>query len=157
MQRQIIGFDIDGEGDRVALLDCGHRQHVRHRPPFVNRAWAESEAGRAAMMGEALDCVRCDRLELPDGAVAYRETPAFDADSVPKGLLKDHTTKAGTWGRLEVLAGRVRYVLAPPIGRTLDLKEGESAAIPPEAPHHVEPGADAQFRVVFFRVEAVGE
>lgn len=31
--RRIVGFDRDEEGDWVALLECGHRQHVRHRPP----------------------------------------------------------------------------------------------------------------------------
>lgn len=154
MERRIVDFGIDEAGDRFARLDCGHRQHVRHRPPFVERAWTETEEGRAGMIGAALDCVRCDRLEMPDGVAAYRETPVFTADTVPAGLLKDHQTKAGTWGRLDVLAGCVVYRLAPPVSRRLTLAAGDSAAIPPEALHHVEPDADARFRVVFLKTEA---
>ncbi|PJK27409.1 DUF3565 domain-containing protein [Minwuia thermotolerans] len=156
MQRRITGFGLDDKGERFARLDCGHRQHVRHRPPFVERPWAESEAGRASMLGETLDCLRCDRLEMPDGVTPYRETPVFDQATVPAGLLKDHETKPGTWGRLEVLAGRMRCVFADPVGRAADLGAGENSPIPPEASHHVELHDGARFRVVFLRVAADG-
>lgn len=152
MQRRITGFGLDEEGERFARLDCGHRQHVRHRPPFVERPWAESEAGRTGMIGEVLDCLRCDRLEMPDEVTPYRETPVFDQVTVPAGLLRDHETKRGTWGRLEALAGRVRCVFADPVGRAVDLAPGESTPIPPEAAHHVELHDGARFRVVFLRV-----
>ncbi|MDH3704087.1 MAG: DUF3565 domain-containing protein [Alphaproteobacteria bacterium] len=57
--RRIIGFARDEEGDWIALLDCGHRQHVRHRPPWTNRPWVASAAGRQAHLGHALHCVDC--------------------------------------------------------------------------------------------------
>ena len=63
MKRTIAGFHPDEAGDWVADLDCGHGQHVRHRPPFVNRPWVTTESGREAMLGTTLDCVRCDRME----------------------------------------------------------------------------------------------
>ena len=66
MKRPIIGYHRDEEDDWVAELDCGHNQHVRHRPPFVNRPWVESAAGREAMRGRELDCVKCDRGEPVD-------------------------------------------------------------------------------------------
>ena len=47
MRRRIVGFVADEVGDWVALLDCHHRQHVRHRPPFRVAPWVEDEAGRA--------------------------------------------------------------------------------------------------------------
>lgn len=65
MKRAIIGFRRDEAGDWVALLDCGHPQHVRHRPPFVERPWVETAEGRRSMLGTMLDCVRCDRGEPP--------------------------------------------------------------------------------------------
>lgn len=68
MERRITGFGVDELGHPVAHLECGHRQHVRHRPPFEDRAWVTTEAGRRAMLGAALRCVRCDDGEPPDPA-----------------------------------------------------------------------------------------
>ena len=39
MQRKITGFHLDEEGHWVAELECGHNQHVRHDPPYVERPW----------------------------------------------------------------------------------------------------------------------
>lgn len=61
MNRAIIGFHLDENGDWVADLECGHTQHVRHRPPWVNRPWVISEAGRAAHLGTLLNCLICDQ------------------------------------------------------------------------------------------------
>lgn len=60
MQRSIVGWEQDEQGDWVALLACEHRQHVRHRPPFFERPWVEDPAGRAARVGAPLDCPLCD-------------------------------------------------------------------------------------------------
>jgi hypothetical protein len=65
LERSILGFHRDTEGDWVAELDCGHAQHVRHRPPFQVRPWVLDEAGRAARLGAPLDCPLCDRSEPP--------------------------------------------------------------------------------------------
>ena len=45
-ERLIVGFHQDQEGDWVAELDCGHNQHVRHNPPWQERAWVLSSEGR---------------------------------------------------------------------------------------------------------------
>ena len=66
MKQPIIGFHLDEHGDWVAELACLHGQHVRHQPPFINRPWVISEAGRARMLGHQLDCVRCDEQEPPN-------------------------------------------------------------------------------------------
>jgi hypothetical protein len=34
------------EGHWVAELECGHRQHMRHRPPFERREWVTTPEGR---------------------------------------------------------------------------------------------------------------
>lgn len=65
MIRRIDGFHHDNEGDWVAELSCLHHQHVRHRPPFWNRPWVDTWAGRAARIGSRLECALCDRLEIP--------------------------------------------------------------------------------------------
>jgi hypothetical protein len=61
--------DADEHGDVwIAALECGHRRHVRHRPPQSSYPWLMTEAGRAAKLGAALECTRCAALELPEGA-----------------------------------------------------------------------------------------
>ena len=61
MLRAITGFHKDEEGHWVAELECGHQQHVRHRPPFIERPWTATEEGRRSKLGERLNCLECDR------------------------------------------------------------------------------------------------
>ncbi|WP_455217263.1 DUF3565 domain-containing protein [Kaarinaea lacus] len=58
-QRSIIGFHQDEQGDWVADLECGHTQHVRHRPPWQERSWVISEEGRNQRLGQTLPCKKC--------------------------------------------------------------------------------------------------
>ena len=39
MNQSIVGYHKDVENDWVAELECGHFQHVRNKPPFINRPW----------------------------------------------------------------------------------------------------------------------
>lgn len=63
MQQPMIDFVQDEWGDWVACLACGHRQHVRHQPPWRNRPWVVTAAGRAETLGQTLNCKFCDRSE----------------------------------------------------------------------------------------------
>ncbi|MCP4433136.1 MAG: DUF3565 domain-containing protein, partial [Gammaproteobacteria bacterium] len=45
MKQAIVGYHRDEENHWVAELECGHNQHVRNSPPFINRPWVESESG----------------------------------------------------------------------------------------------------------------
>ena len=155
MKRAITDFHLDEHRDWVADLDCGHGQHVRHRPPFVNRPWVTSNAGRKAMLGTSLDCVRCDRMEWPDGLVAYRRTPEFDESSVPAGLRSEHATKRGVWARIQVISGSLRYRVGAPIHRSLRVGAASSAIIVPEVRHRVEPEGPVRFFVEFSRTSRV--
>lgn len=60
MEQPIVGFDQDEFGDWRAILACGHRQHVRHNPPLVERPWVLTEEGRRGFLGHRLDCRWCD-------------------------------------------------------------------------------------------------
>lgn len=60
---KIAGFHQDESGDWVADLECGHTQHVRHRPPWEVREWVTREAGRAERIGKEMECKKCDRTE----------------------------------------------------------------------------------------------
>jgi hypothetical protein len=66
MNRPITGFHLDAEQNWVAELACGHFQHVRHRPPWIQRPWVVTEQGRTSKLGELLDCKKCDRGEPRD-------------------------------------------------------------------------------------------
>jgi hypothetical protein len=59
-EKHIIGFHQDEERDWVAELECGHFQHVRHDPPWMNRPWVLSEEGRSAIIGHLLRCRKCE-------------------------------------------------------------------------------------------------
>jgi hypothetical protein len=62
MERKIIDFHQDDAGDWVADLECGHTQHVRHNPPWINRPWTTTAEGRAAALGKRLVCKLCSDL-----------------------------------------------------------------------------------------------
>jgi tellurite methyltransferase len=151
MQRAIVGFGRDDEGHWTALLDCGHRQHVRHDPPLVERPWVLTEEGRASRLGQKLDCVRCDRFEMPAHFVAYKETAEFTEASVPAALRRDHTTKPGVWARIVVREGALRYHVDV-LDVHLELRAGEAPGVVlPEVPHRVEPLRAVRFHVEFYR------
>lgn len=153
MKRVIVDFHRDAAGDWVADLDCGHGQHVRHNPPFIMRPWVEDAAGRGAHLGTVLDCVRCNRMEWPDGLVPYARTREFDQDTVPRGLVSSHATKAGVWARIHVLEGTMLYRVGEPVDRCVRVDATETGIVVPEVPHRVEPRGPVRFFVEFFRIE----
>ena len=152
MDRPITGFDRDEEGHWVALLSCGHRQHVRHQPPFVERDWTQSEEGRADALGQALDCPLCDRMEPPEEAVRYKSTPIFTELTIPKALRREHNTKPGVWGRIRILEGNLLYEVLAPALQSFTLDVGSTAFIVPEVPHRVEKIRRVIFQVDFLKV-----
>jgi hypothetical protein len=60
MKQKIVAFDKDELGDWRALLECGHYQPLRHRPPLQTREWILDETTRAARIGIELECRKCD-------------------------------------------------------------------------------------------------
>jgi hypothetical protein len=78
MQQPISGYHQDENRDWVAELACGHYQHVRHQPPFTERPWVQTEAGRESMLGSRLDCRKCEL-----GAPA-------DEPKVPKAVVESN-------------------------------------------------------------------
>jgi hypothetical protein len=67
--RKIVAFHQDAQGDWVADLECGHTQHVRHKPPWQNRPWVLTTEGRSAYLGRELPCKKCaEELSFTAGA-----------------------------------------------------------------------------------------
>jgi hypothetical protein len=66
MIRASSGYHHNDEGEWVAELPCLHGQHIRHRP-LARSPWITTAVGRSARLGSAIECLLCDRAELPKG------------------------------------------------------------------------------------------
>jgi len=141
---------MDEHGDWVAFLNCGHRQHVRHRPPFEERPWVITEIERSKKIGKPMDCVRCDRFEMPDDFKAYRKTAEFNERTVPQSLRRDHSTKPGVWAKIQVIEGKLNYRIDA-LGTQFELSPGVAGIVIPEVRHHVEPAGSVRFFVEFYQ------
>lgn len=60
MKQAIVGYHQDDEQHWVAVLACGHFQHVRHDPPWTLRPWVITPAGRDEKLGYELECKKCE-------------------------------------------------------------------------------------------------
>jgi hypothetical protein len=83
VQQAITGWTCDEHGDWVAHLACGHRQHVRHRPPFQERPWVVTASGRESWVGRPLECRLCDE-EADEAGGAGGESPCLAASVCPE-------------------------------------------------------------------------
>ena len=91
---------------------------------------------------------------LPDGLVSYRRTPEFTETTIPAGLLKTHSTKAGTWGLIRVTEGALRYRIADPRRSEQVLcldPDSAPGVVEPTIEHEVAPLGTVRFHVEFFR------
>jgi tellurite methyltransferase len=147
VKRAILGFHRDAEDDRVADLACGHEARC------VSPQSGGPQDTRHAGVGSELECPRCDLRELPEGFVAYRRTPDFDARAVPDALRSRHSTKPGVWARIHVSAGRLRYRTHAPFDDEALLTPGAVGIVLPEVQHEVEPLGEVRFHVEFYRRE----
>lgn len=154
MERAVTGFHRDDAGDWVAELACGHDQHVRHRPPLFPRPWVLEEDARAAHVGTPLPCPLCDRAELPAHLRPVRTSPVWDEHTLPAGLRRAHRLGPGTWGRIVLRAGRLRFTMTADAPWQVELAgPGATQAIPPETAHAVEPLGPVRFSIEFLAVD----
>ena len=79
----------------------------------------------------------------------YRSTPVFDEKTLPAALRTRHDTKAGVWGVIRVIEGRLRLTyLDPP--RDVELDPRTPGLVLPQQPHFVEPLGPMKMRVDFY-------
>ena len=88
---------------------------------------------------------------LPDTVASYKKTPEFTNETIPKGLLKSHSTKEGTWGKIVVLEGSLRYRILEPSIEEVDLSCEKYGVVEPTILHEVEPLTSVRFYVEFYR------
>ena len=82
----------------------------------------------------------------------YRTTNNFTAETVPAGLLRQHSLKAGSWGILQVKQGRVLFI-PDDGGKSVSLLAGQSRVVLPEHPHHIEISDDVRFCIEFYNAD----
>ena len=87
---------------------------------------------------------------LPDNVVAYKRTPEFDESSIPTGLLNNHQTKEGVWGKIVVLSGKLLYTIQDPFEEIL-LDSNKYGVVEPTVLHQVKPMGQVSFFVEFYQ------
>jgi len=86
---------------------------------------------------------------MPDGTTPYRSTPIFDEASLPAALRRAHSTRAGVWGVIRVIEGRLRLTFTDP-PEEHRLAPGCPGLLPPERVHFVEPLGPMRMQVDFY-------
>lgn len=151
VQRAMTGFERESVAAIVVDLDCGHRRHVRHRPPLEDHAWVADDALAKARVGQSIECGRCARLEPPAKLEVYRTTATFAAAEIPAGLRREHKTKTGVWGRLVVVQGWAELRFGSLDNRCARAEAGESASIPPDLAHVLVTSDNVRLYIEFAR------
>lgn len=88
---------------------------------------------------------------IPEGLVPYKKTPEFTEESVPAGLLKNHQTKDGVWGKIVILGGTLEYTIIEPELEIIELSTSRHGVVEPTVLHHVKPIGSVRFYVEFYR------
>ncbi len=88
---------------------------------------------------------------LPDHVKAYKRTPAFNADTVPAGLLKAHQTKDSVWGKIVILEGELEYTINEPDTEVIVLSNHRHGVVEPTILHQIKPLGEVKFYVEFYR------
>jgi len=85
-----------------------------------------------------------EKKRMPEKLIAYKRMPLWTKDTMPEAVQRKHNTKVGTWGKITVLKGKLKFVELT--------EDGEEVAS-----HVFEAGADnpmAQLQA-WHRVEAL--
>ena len=54
--------------------------------------------------------------------ICYKKMPVWTANSLPQMFQEKHNTKVGTWGKLTVLKGKLKFTLRQVIMKTQPFK-----------------------------------
>lgn len=69
--------------------------------------------------------------------ICYKELPVWNQQSIPQGFKNQHNTKAGTWAKLTVLKGELRFAMLEESG----VVQSEHVFTPEQQPPFIEPEA----------------
>lgn len=95
-------------------------------------------------------------LGLPENVTAYRQSPVFDADTLPDALKRDHSTKAGVWAVIHVLEGNLRYRVRDQTVEEV-LTPRNPGLVRPQEVHAVRADGPVRFMVEFHAIADAGD
>lgn len=79
----------------------------------------------------------------------YRSTPVFDQETLPAALRREHRTKAGVWGVVRMIEGRLKLSFVDPPEEHI-LTADQPGLLLPDQPHFVEPIGAMRMQVDFY-------
>jgi len=82
----------------------------------------------------------------------YKTTSVFDQLTLPAGLRREHSTKAGVWGIIRMIEGRLRLSYADGTPAA-ELTPDRPGLVRPEQVHWVEPLGAMRMQVEFYDFE----
>lgn len=91
---------------------------------------------------------------LPPGVKPYARTGEFSETSVPRALLKAHSTRDGAWALIHVLQGKLAYRITDPRRPAQEWilsPEEPPGVVEPTILHEVAPLGAVRFYVEFHR------
>ena len=79
---------------------------------------------------------------MPEKLIAYKRMPLWTKDTMPEAVQRKHNTKVGTWGKITVLKGKLKFVKLTEDGEEVASHVFEAGAdnpmAQPQAWHRVE-------------------
>ena len=79
---------------------------------------------------------------MPEKLIAYKRMPLWTKDTMPEAVQRKHNTKVGTWGKITVLKGKLKFVDLTEDGEEVASHVFEAGAdnpmVQPQAWHRVE-------------------
>jgi tellurite resistance-related uncharacterized protein len=132
--------------------------------PSTRAAFTKSAKGSFPFRGRSSLFTSAIMKELPQDVVQYSQVPKpgsfFTATTIPKGLLRDHTTRVGTWGVIRVSSGTLEYSIPqeePSPVVVVECSPDLPGIIEPQVKHHVKAlSEDLKFVVEFYRLPGTG-
>lgn len=88
---------------------------------------------------------------LPLALSHYKSTAEFTELTIPKGLLKQHRTKPGCWGKIVIFEGRLLYRILEIPNEEIVLTPQEHGIVEPAIFHEIESLGSVRFRVEFYK------
>eukprot|EP00970_Alexandrium_tamarense_P020516 scaffold15332_cov241-Alexandrium_tamarense.AAC.1 len=144
-------------------------RETRAFAPTFQRRWNRHQTKPSSMTSSTTSTLSTDENQhesngmpiLPSDVVQYTQVPKvctkFTATTIPSGLLKEHTTKKGTWGIIRVSKGQLQYSIVEPQQSTHTLDSTSLGVIEPTKLHSIKAlSDDVEFVVEFWRRPGTG-
>lgn len=151
MEKKIVDFHVDEQGDWVADLECGHTQHVRHNPPWINRPWVLEEEGRKRSLGALLDCLKCNMPTMPERVHRVECSEVFDQQALVNQYSGMQKNDHDCWIKVVVSEGELVYQQVADKTKGYVIDSNFSAVIMPNEIFSLSPKGHVLFQFHYYQ------